>query len=221
MRFSTIAVLAALAAAPCFAQDAPDEGKPRPVPGRPARPSAGRPGMPPWAPMGNPADPKFQEEMRRGREKMLEDLKQSNPEAYERMKKAEARNTEIRDILEKHRAGDLSEGEARKRLLPLTKDEMKPWLERLDECVQRMEKRLEFAKKVQKDPELLERRQVDALRGKGEEAGEEPGMNMMERPCLPPPPYAGRGSGRMPPGFPGMPMAPDFKKTPPPAPESK
>lgn len=91
----------------------------------------------------------------------IEQLKTTNPEAYQEQKEAADREETISKILSKFRDGNLTEEEAKKQLHPLVKKEVAPQLQGVDEQIASLEKKLAFWKKVRADPDVLVRQEVE------------------------------------------------------------
>ena len=105
-------------------------------------------------------------------EERWEQLKKTNPRAYEALNRARERGSEIEGIVAKARGGKLPEEEARKRLYPLLKESHGPELSELRDRIARMEKQLAFLKKAEKNPDLLVHRRIDEMLGKPPEETE-------------------------------------------------
>jgi hypothetical protein len=108
---------------------------------------------------------RVQDDLKRQRERTLAELKKTDPKAYEQVRKSLRRQEEIGNILEKARRKEISEFEARESLRPLMTNDRKSWEEDIGKCVVRAEKKLEFLRKIQDDPELMVERQIDMLLG--------------------------------------------------------
>ena len=106
-----------------------------------------------------------QELMRRFQRQQLEDLKRSNPEAYEAAEKERRLQEEVSRIVEDFQAGKLDAERARKKLLPLLRAIMRPELDDLDKRIARLEERLKALRKAKQDPGSLVAERADVLLG--------------------------------------------------------
>jgi hypothetical protein len=111
---------------------------------------------------------RIQEEVDRKNREELERLRASDPEQYARTKEIYDRAKAVEKIVKDFRSGRISEGDARRALTPLEREEMEPLGRETERFVRDLEKTLAFWKAVQKNPEVLVQRQVDYLLGKAE-----------------------------------------------------
>ena len=110
---------------------------------------------------------KAMERVRETEERILQELKRVNPEAYEQRMKVKEISQKISDILVSFHQGKFGEEEARRKLSPLVKQLLEGRIRNLDMEIRQAEKKLEFLKKTKRDPDFLVNQRIDFYLGKG------------------------------------------------------
>jgi len=98
----------------------------------------------------------------------LERLKRENPQAYEQRKAALEREQKMQAVVTAFYQGTLSGDEAERRLTPLVKKQLEEEgaLSSLSARIERLEDKLAFLKKAQKNPNLLVKQRIEQMLGK-------------------------------------------------------
>ena len=105
---------------------------------------------------------KAAQEMAKFEKQRLQILQQTDPQAYREALRANALAEEIAEIVSRFKRGEISEPDARKRLTPLVKGDLKPRLQYLDEEITDTEKRLEYLKQIKRNPNFLVEETINA-----------------------------------------------------------
>ena len=102
------------------------------------------------------------------RQQELERLKRENPQAYEQRKAALEREQKMQAVVTAFYQGTLSGDEAERRLTPLVKKQLEEEgaLSSLSARIERLEDKLAFLKKAQKNPNLLVKQRIEQMLGK-------------------------------------------------------
>ncbi|TRZ95800.1 hypothetical protein D4R78_02315 [bacterium] len=98
-------------------------------------------------------------------EKELESLKQTNPKLYQEKKDALERQKQISAIATSFRQGKLSMTKTKNQLLPLLKQDLQDFINRLDSQIKILESRIEELKKTKSNPDSLLQERLNQLLG--------------------------------------------------------
>lgn len=100
--------------------------------------------------------------------KMMEQLKKTNPELYARHLKNRERSEKISRITSAYRKGELSEEQARKQLTPLIEESFGTdnYLKNIDRQIDNLEAQIKRLKKIKTSPQLLVEERVNSYLGK-------------------------------------------------------
>lgn len=115
----------------------------------------------------------IEQKMKQMQQEELERLKKENPQLYQQRRDAFDRQTKISAILSSFHAKTLSESQVESQLYPLIKQDVQQYATGLGAEIQRVEKRLEFLRKVKSNPEILVKKRLDQLLGKSAPSPEE------------------------------------------------
>lgn len=99
----------------------------------------------------------IEERMRQEEEKMLKQLKETNPSAYKDFLERREREKKKREIIEAFRKGTLSKGSSKDALRPLVSKELdvNSYVKGIDEEIQRLQKQIERMRNIKANPSLL------------------------------------------------------------------
>jgi len=114
---------------------------------------------------------KMRQEFEKRQQEDLENLKKTDPKAYQERNDSLDRQAKINSILTSFHAGKISVSQAEQQLYPLVKQNIKDM--NVDAEIARLEKRLEYLKKVKRDPDLLIKKRIDELLGRSTPMPEE------------------------------------------------
>lgn len=104
-------------------------------------------------------------QMERLQKEQDENLKRSNPAAFEKIERERERNKKISEVVAAFRAKKLDESEARRRLEPLMREQARAEPAALDGEIAHLEKRLAQLKEQKADPGKAARERVDLMLG--------------------------------------------------------
>ena len=96
-----------------------------------------------------------------------QELQKIAPEIYRETVKAKERSQKIERILSRFREGKISETIARRELTSLTKQSFQTRIATLDQELEEAKKRVEYLKRVKKNPNTLVNEEVERYLGKG------------------------------------------------------
>lgn len=120
-------------------------------------------------------DERIRKEMEDMQKQELETLKEIDPQAYERRLKGIERGKKINEIVSLYNHKEITESAARSKLQPLVEEEVSEYLESFDSQIERLEKRLDYLKRIKNNPSELIEKKMDRYLGKtGPEFEEEP-----------------------------------------------
>ena len=125
-----------------------------------------------------PSKPPSPEEMQKQMEKMrqdaermqqqeLERLRQIDPKMYEARKSAMDRQAKIGAIVKAFYTKSISAESAESQLTPLIRQDVQAEVAAIPTQIQRLEKRLDFLRKARANPDLLIKKRVDQMLGRG------------------------------------------------------
>lgn len=107
------------------------------------------------------------EEIKKREMEELERLRATDPELYEKRKRQIEINERIEEIVISFREGRISEAAAVKQLYPLMREQTREYIDDyLKLEIERLDKRLDFLKRVEKDPDILIQRRINQILGK-------------------------------------------------------
>ena len=110
---------------------------------------------------------KIEKNLREIEDRMLQELKSADPVAYQERIKRKELAEKIKKIVSSFRQGSVAEGEARRQLAPLVRKSLEPRFKNLDKEVEAASRKVEYLKKIKKDPDALVAQQIDHYLGKG------------------------------------------------------
>jgi len=113
-----------------------------------------------------PLPPATQAEMRSSKEG-LEKLKQSDPEMYQKILRSKKISADIQKIIASYRGKKLSLEQAKKKLYPFVKENLKDRLGDIDNEIAKLEQKLEGLKKVRSDPSSMIEKEIEMILGIG------------------------------------------------------
>lgn len=119
------------------------------------------------APLSEGEKEKMREGLRKLGERTMQRLKETNPALYQETVKMRELSLQISDITSSYRRGKLDEATARKRLAPLVRETLEKRIQNLESEIERTTKKLDYLKRVKKNPNLLIEQQIDVYIGKG------------------------------------------------------
>lgn len=99
--------------------------------------------------------------------KELEKLKKSNPKMYQKMLRSKEISTNIQKIIASYQKKELSLEQAKKRLYPFVKENLKDRLDDLDNQIAELEKKLVDLKKAKSNPSLMIEKEIEMILGIG------------------------------------------------------
>jgi len=116
----------------------------------------------------NKAQQQIREALQRIRQQQqqeLESLKKTNPKLYQQKKDALDRQKQINAIVINFRQGKISAAKAKNQLLPLLKQDVEDFMNRLDSQIKILEIRIAELKKVKINPDSLLQERLNQLLG--------------------------------------------------------
>lgn len=98
----------------------------------------------------------------------LEELKKRDPKAYEQQKAQYDRQKKISQLLQAYHDRKLSDSSAAQQLYPLIKADVNEEAKSIDERIEQAKQYLTDLQEIKRNPELLIKRRIDRLLGKGD-----------------------------------------------------
>ncbi len=111
-----------------------------------------------------------QQQIREMQKRALERIQKTDPKTYREVVKRNELSQKIDGIVASFRRGSVTEGDARKKLLPLVRESLGNRIENLDKEIERLTKQLDSLKKAKANPDFLVNQQVNRYLGKDSSA---------------------------------------------------
>lgn len=115
---------------------------------------------------------KLHEEMQRHQKNFLENLKKMDPNAYEKQKRNIEAQDKLSQIVQSFREKKIDTDNAFRQMYPLVKELSQDDIKGLEERIKRLKLHLGELEKFKQNPDLLIRKRIDQMLGKGDPASD-------------------------------------------------